>query len=127
MIAIDTSSFVAYLEGGAGKDVEATQIAIENKQAVLPPVVLTELLSGPGLPGHVRALFQQVPLLEVHAGYWERAGILRAQLLTRGHRTRVADSLIAQSCLDHDVALITRDMDFRHFVAVAGLKVMTLH
>lgn len=123
MIAIETSSFVAFLEGGAGKDVEAAQLALENKQAVLPPVVLTELLSGPALPGHVRTLFQQVPLLEVHAGYWERAGILRAQLLGRGHKARVADSLIAQSCLDHDVALITRDRDFRHFVAV-GLKLI---
>jgi predicted nucleic acid-binding protein len=30
--------------------------------------------------------------------------------------------LIAQSCIDHDVALITRDADFRHYAAEGGLK-----
>jgi predicted nucleic acid-binding protein len=31
--------------------------------------------------------------------------------------------LIAQSCLDHDIPLITYDHDFRHFVRV-GLKLV---
>ncbi len=35
---------------------------------------------------------------------------------------RMADALIAQSCLDHDVALVTRDRDFRNFARAAGLR-----
>jgi predicted nucleic acid-binding protein len=34
----------------------------------------------------------------------------------------LADSLIAQSCLDHDVELLTRDPDFATFADLAGLK-----
>jgi len=30
------------------------------------------------------------------------AGLLRARVLTRGFKTRVADALIAQSCTDHE-------------------------
>jgi len=30
--------------------------------------------------------------------------------------------LIAQACIDNDVALITRDADFRHFAKHCGLK-----
>jgi predicted nucleic acid-binding protein len=37
-------------------------------------------------------------------------------------KAKVADTLIAQSCIDHDVALITRDGDFRHFAKHCGLK-----
>jgi predicted nucleic acid-binding protein len=34
-----------------------------------------------------------------------------------------SDTLIAQTCIDHDVPLITRDQDFRHFVS-AGLTLL---
>lgn len=51
MIAIDTSSLIAYLSGHAGLDVEATGLALEHRQAVLPPVVLSELLSEPAYSG----------------------------------------------------------------------------
>jgi hypothetical protein len=31
---------------------------------------------------------------------------------------------MAQSCLDHDVTLLGRDGDFRHFAAARGLKLL---
>jgi predicted nucleic acid-binding protein len=34
---------------------------------------------------------------------------------------RLADTLIAQSCIDHHVPLITRDVDFRHFAKLGML------
>ncbi len=122
MISIDTSSFIAYLSGAAGPDVEATGLALEHGQAVMPPVVLSELLSDPRLPRTVRDLFVRLPMLEVLDGYWERAGLLRAKARTNGRRARLADTLIAQSCLDHDVELVTRDVDFRYFAQAVGLK-----
>jgi predicted nucleic acid-binding protein len=41
--------------------------------------------------------------------------------LAKGLKARLADTLIAQSCLDHGVPLITHDTDFRHFAALRGL------
>jgi len=73
----------------------------------------------------VKQLFMQLPVLEVTEGYWQRAGLLRARVLARGRRARLADTLIAQSCLDHDLPLITRDADFRHFATLAGLRLAT--
>ena len=88
------------------------------------PVVLTELLSDPQLPARVAALLKDLPMLEVMDGYWERAGILRSEILSRNLKARLADTLIAQSCLDHDVTLVSRDGDFRHFAAARGLKLL---
>lgn len=122
MIAVDTSSLVAYLSGGVGADVEAIGLALDHRQAVLPPVVLSELLSDPRLSSSITDLFLGLPLLELMDGYWERAGLLRARLRSRGRKARLADTLVAQSCLDHDVELITRDGDFRHFERAAGLR-----
>ena len=124
MIALDTSSLVAYLDGSTGKDVLAVDLALEHHQAVLPPVVLCELLSAPRLPKRTRTLVEQVPLLELLEGYWQRAGLLRARILARGHKARIADALIAQSCLDHDVPLISRDRDFRTFSRLTSLQIL---
>jgi predicted nucleic acid-binding protein len=124
VIAVDSSSWIAYLAGEAGRDVEAVEEALTQKQACLPPVVLTELLSDPRLASAVADLLRQLPLLSVAEGFWERAGLLRARLLAAGRRARLADTLIAQSCLDHDLPLIARDADFKPFARAAGLKLV---
>ena len=124
MIALDTSSLVAYLGGAAGADVEMVATALDQRQAILPPVVLTEILSDPKLSSEVRSALLDLPLLDLTAGYWERAGILRSAILSKGRKARVADALIAQSCLDASVPLVTRDGDFRHFAGLAGLVLL---
>ena len=124
MIALDTGSIVAYLAGDRAADTDAADAAIERKSAVLPPVVLTELLSAPNLDRAGRETLLALPELEVLDGYWERAGLLRARLRAHGVKAKLADTLIAQSCLDHDVGLITRDRDFRHVAQHAGLRIL---
>jgi len=61
---------------------------------------------------------------EINEGYWARAGQLRAHVISEGHKSKIADALIAQICLDHDVPLITHDADFRHFAAVSALRLL---
>jgi predicted nucleic acid-binding protein len=124
MIAADTSSMVAFLEGAAGDDTEVIQSALDHQQLALPPVVLTELLSEPTLPKAVRTLLTGLPILDVEPGFWERAGLLRATVLKQKKNARVADALIAQSCLDQSTPLVTRDQDFRHFATAAGLPLL---
>jgi predicted nucleic acid-binding protein len=124
VIAADTSSMIAFLQGDDGDDVDLVQSALDHQQLALPPVVLTELLSDPALPRPVRSLLGALPLLQVEPGYWERAGALRASVLKQKKKARVADSLIAQSCLDQSTPLVTRDRDFRHFAAAVGLPLL---
>ena len=118
------ASAQAQVAGAAGPDALAVDLALEQQQAVLPPVVLCELLSAPRLPTRVRTLILQLPLLDVLDGYWERAGVLRARILAKRHKARIADALIAQSCLDHDVPLVSRDRNFRHFSRLAALQIL---
>ncbi len=124
MIAIDSSSWVAFFSDREpeGDDTILVDRALADHQACLPPVVLAELLSDARLPDSVATLLTQLPLLEPTDGYWERTGRLRAKMIARRHRARLADALITQSCVDHDVRLITRDSDFRHFVRLGGLR-----
>lgn len=121
MIAADTSTWIAYLGGGWGKDVELLDKALGDRQVLMVPVVLAELLSDPKLPESVAKILAEVPLIEIRQGYWERAGVLRAKVLAKRRKARLGDALIAQSCLDRGVSLVTRDRDFRVFAEAAGL------
>ena len=124
MIAADTSTWIAFLEGGAGRDVDLLDRALGDRQVLMAPAVLTELLSDPELPSNVRATLADLPLLEITDGFWRRAGDLRALVLGKRRKARLGDALIAQSCLDGGVPLITRDRDFRAFADAAGLDVV---
>ncbi|MCW5696954.1 MAG: PIN domain-containing protein [Bauldia sp.] len=122
MIAADASSLVAYLKGEAGRDVEILALALSGNQLVLPPAVLTEVLSDPVAYPTIGSQVADLVLLEPSEGYWDRAGAARRTIHAHGLKARTADALIAQSCIDAGVALITRDRDFRHFVEHCGLQ-----
>ncbi len=124
MIAVDTSTWIAFLSGAPGPDVEATSHALSRGVVALPPVVLTELTSDTKASRKLVGPLRQIPLLSPDDGYWERAGALRAKILAHRLRARLADTLIAQSCLDHAAPLITRDSGFRHFARWGGLKLV---
>jgi predicted nucleic acid-binding protein len=125
VIAIDTSSWIAFFGRGDGADAVIVDRALADHQACLPPVVLTELLSDPKLSRRLRALLLALPTLAVIDGYWERAGLLRAKVISKRRRAPLADTLIAQSCIDHGVALLSRDADFRSLASVSGLRLVT--
>ena len=122
MIAVDSSTLIAFIQGDAGDDVALLDHSISSSEMALPPAVITEVLCDPALPAQHATLIRALPILEISDGYWSRAAEIRALLLSRKLRARFADTLIAQSCLDHDVALIARDGDFRHFAKHCGLK-----
>lgn len=122
MIALDTSALIAHLEGRDTIVAAAAALVLAERQACLPPVVVSEFLSDPQLRPNIAALIVALPSLPVTDGYWERAGRLRSRLLAKGLKARLTDTLIAQSCLDHDVSLVTADRDFRHFVTIGKLR-----
>ena len=115
MLAADSSTVIAYLQGDSGPDVTLLDTALARLEIALPPVVLTEVLSDLNSRPVLLPWLTQCSILELHAGYWERAGDSRAKLISLRLAAKVPDTLIAQSCIDHDLPLITRDAGFRHF------------
>ncbi len=126
MTCADTSSVVAYIRGEQGSDVELVDRALADYSLLLAPVSVSELLSDPLITPSLEKFVLGIQQLEIKTGYWERAGKLRAMLMRHGYRPKIADTLIAQSCLDHDVPLVTRDQDFLSFQKFAGLRVLAI-
>jgi predicted nucleic acid-binding protein len=121
MIAADTSTWISFFEGEQGEDVLALARALQARQVVMAPPVLTELLSDLELPASVAQTLLELPLVVLNDGFWQRAGRLRAKALARKREARLGDALIAQCCMDADIALITRDADFKAFPAGLNL------
>jgi len=126
MTCADTSSLVAYIHGEQGSDVELVDRALRDYSLVLAPVSVAELFSDALLTPSQEKTILGIQQLEITPGHWERAGRLRANLLRRGVRPKIADTLIAQCCLDHAVPLVTRDRDFAVFQKFAGLSILAM-
>ena len=124
MIAADTSTWIAFLGGAPGQDAELLEQALTDRQVLMIPVVLTELLSDPVLASAVAETLSEIPMIEVEPGYWQRAGLLRAKVLPIRRKARLGDALIAQTCIDRGIALLTRDKDFRAFADAARLVLL---
>jgi len=124
MIAVDTSTWIGFLQGDAGEDAELLDRALLDRQVLMLPVVLTEVLSDPKLSSEVSRTLSELPLIGIEPGYWQRAGELRAKVLAKRRKARLGDALIAQSCIDHGIPLLTRDRDFRAFAEAAGLDLV---
>ncbi|MGQ0665509.1 MAG: type II toxin-antitoxin system VapC family toxin [Nitrospiraceae bacterium] len=126
MLCLDTSSLIAYLQGDSGADVDLIDQALVDQVGAVSPVTVAELLSDPALSSTLKHTILELPVLQILEGFWERAGLLRAKVIRNGRRANLADTLIAQSCLDHRATLVTRDRDFKVFVSAAGLRLAIL-
>ena len=124
MIAADTSTWIAFFQGQRGKDVELLDRSLEDRQVVMAPPVLTELLSDPDISSEISKTLSELPLIEIQPGFWNRAGALRATVLAKKRKARLGDALIAQTCLDAGIPLLTRDRDFRTFAETASLAIL---
>lgn len=124
MLAVDTSSLVEFLKGSKGTDIELIERALDEKNLILPPIVLSEILSDPKLSATIKKTLQNIPTLPLVDGFWVKAGNLRSQALARKRKARLGDALITQFCIDHQIPLITRDKDFKTFQAHKNFKLI---
>src|SRR5690349_18319005 len=115
MIAADANVWIDYFNQASSKEAGALDQALEDGTLMMPVHVLTELISSPNILQSAVDLLKLLPRLELDSEFWARAGELRRKVLKKKLKARTLDCLIAQSCLDHGVPLITRDLDYRHF------------
>jgi hypothetical protein len=74
VIAADTSTWVSFFEIAPGQDTELLERAIRDRQTLMIPAVLTELLSDPLLGSADAQTLAAVPVIDLEPGYWQRGG-----------------------------------------------------
>ena len=121
-VVVDTSAWIDFF---AGRKAELLEEALASGAAVMPPIVIAELVSGATTAEQrsaIGALFQDAPIHETLLDHWIRVGDLRAALGRHGVTVTVPDAHVAQCALDRDAVLLTRDAIFTKIAAHSRLR-----
>lgn len=100
----------------------------EGDNIVIAGIVLQELLQGfhgPKDQARIIERLQVLPLLHPTRDTYIQAARLRNVCRRRGVQLGTIDALIAQLCIEHDLALLTADNDFVHAARFVPLRLAT--
>lgn len=123
IVTADTSAMVDYLKGIDSKETRLIEELFNSGNVMLPPMVISELLSSNGLTKNQIDNLRVISTFEIKRDYWVRVGFSRAKILSKKLKARMLDVQIAQICIDYDAEIIVKDSDFRHFKKYLGLKI----
>ena len=91
---------------------------------MMAPAVLSELLSSTQMIPTVEKALLEMPFASPSPDFWKDTGKLRRQLAKQGVNATLADCLVAQSCLEQDLPLLTRDKGIKKFSEKIGLALI---
>ncbi len=129
---VDTSVWSLALRHDAAADIAAVLILKESllsgKTVVTTGIVIQELLQGFAGPKDSKRIierFQALPLLQPDRHTHIAAAELRNKCRRAGVQLGTIDALIAQLCIEHDLALLTTDKDFVYAAKHVPLRLAT--
>lgn len=125
MICFDTCVWIAYFAGDESRETELLDYHLKLRSVMMHPVVLAELFSDEGLPEPVRSDLLALPEIKLLDGFWARVGRLRAQMRNAKMTPKLADTLIAQGCIESNTPLVTLDQGFQRFQRFTSLHLVT--
>jgi predicted nucleic acid-binding protein len=127
MIVVDTTVWADWFNDRSSPEVDRLERALEDQDVGLVPVILTEVLQGLQSDRAfeaARAVLGQVPALALDLEGHVAAAHLFRRLRQKGITVSGAvDCIIAQTCIEADVELLTADRDF---VAIARHSALRL-
>jgi predicted nucleic acid-binding protein len=121
-VIADTSVWIDHFLGKSGEDLDLFRAALIEGRVVMAPAVLAELLSSTEMTADVERALSEMPFAAPGPGFWKETGSLRRLFAKQGVNAALADCLVAHSCLEHDLPLLTRDKGIRKFGAKVGLR-----
>lgn len=123
-VVVDTAVWIDYF---AGRETPSLDEALVNGVAIVPPVVVAELVSGATTPEQrtkIGELLQDAPVHETRLDHWIHVGELRRELARKGLNVTVPDAHVAQCALDGDSVLLSRDEIFVSIARETRLRVV---
>jgi predicted nucleic acid-binding protein len=124
-VVVDTSVWVDFFRG---RDITLLEEALSEGRVVLPPIVVSDLVSGARRARDMKALRDFLDDLPVHPTpreHWVNVGLLKQLAKTRGIAISTPDAHVAQTALDLSAPLLSRDTVFSRISALSGLQVVS--
>lgn len=112
VVVADTCVLIDHVNG---RGVPALDLALANDLLIVPPLVISELVSGATRGNETSAIAELIPNLRMHRTdlrHWIAVGDLRRDLASHGVNLTIPDAHVAQCAIDLDATLITSDKVF---------------
>ncbi|RMF24217.1 MAG: PIN domain nuclease [Deltaproteobacteria bacterium] len=127
MIVVDSNAWADFFNGISNPHVGRLEAALENEEDILVlPIIITEVLQGFRTENgfrRARRLFEHLPVVHPSVETHVRAARLFRSLRRKGVTVRGAvDCVIAQTCLDLKIELLSPDVDFQRIARHAPLR-----
>ena len=121
-VVVDTSVWIDFF---AGHPTERLEDALRLGSVIVPPVVVSEILSGVRARDRaaVLALLRDLVLASTPLEHWVAVGDLRAMLARRGLSVSTPDAHVAQCALDRNALLLSHDAVFARIAGATPLRV----
>jgi predicted nucleic acid-binding protein len=122
-VVADTSVWIDFL---AGRDVPQLETALAEASLAVPPIVVSEIVSGARRPRDRRVLtdlLREIPIHDTPLEHWVRVGDLRRTLRAKGLTVSTPDAHVAQCALDRRALLLTKDRVFARIAALTELRI----
>jgi predicted nucleic acid-binding protein len=113
VVVADTSVLIEHVNG---RIVDAVEEALANELLILPPLVISELVTGGIGFNETMAIADVLRLARMHETslhHWIAVGDLRRDLGRHGLKVTIPDAHVTQCVIDLDATLIARDNIFR--------------
>ena len=123
MIVADTNVWIGFFNQTLAQNTLLFREAIQNQAVAMPTPILHELLCFPELNDLDRIYFSRFQTFNPSEQTWLRAGEMRRKILHKKLKCRAIDALIAQTCIENGLPLLTLDNDFKKF-SNFGLKLL---
>lgn len=123
-LCLDTNSLIDYLKGRE-PGASAVERAVKAYNCCVTSISVYELLFGVARAQREigeQALLGMMTILSLDEAVAKRAAHLHAELIRKNQDIGIKDVLIAATCLEHDVPILTANE--RHFSRVSGLVVI---
>jgi predicted nucleic acid-binding protein len=124
-LIVDSSSWIDFFRG---IDLPLLESGLERGHVVLPPVVVSELVSGARNPRDlalIADLLTDLPVHETPLHHWVRVGELRRFCRDRGLTVSTPDAHVAQCALDRGAFLLSGDEVFPKLAELVPLQLLT--
>ena len=130
MLVVDSSVWVDFLNGHWSLETEYLANCLsDDVPIVLPGLVRAEILAGLRTDAEAERVASLLEAFDAApepttGDYAAAAGILRSCRRTGAGIGSVVDCVIAQTCLSHGYALLTKERDFRRIAAESALRLV---
>jgi predicted nucleic acid-binding protein len=115
---------VDFFRGVESAPTRALDEALKEQRVVMSSFILAELFSSPRMTSKLEKSLLALPLVEITEDFFIRAAKLRRKVYAKGLGVSMQDAFIAQSCIDAETVLVTRDLDFQTIARHSELKIL---